>query len=185
MDIELERIKSTYFQEEQQKYYMSDSYTLSLLESDSNFCCRIYAQHRPLEFTIEHVHIGSYFRVGDLTEQYRDSFSLWLKTMDKVKTLSISLLRFTVFLYSTSNLCTIRLLVQTMTKVGVVKEIDRWRLMVRLKFYDDDNLTTALYWYPVSTLDAIQHSHQPIRAFNAHLERILNFNQLTELCMFF
>jgi hypothetical protein len=70
-----------------------------------------------------------------------------------------------------------------MAKVGVVKEIDRWRLMVRMKFYDDENLTTAIYWYPVSTLDAIQNHKQPIASFNAHLEQILSFKQLTELCM--
>lgn len=150
--MEVESKNSIYSQEEQRQYYMSDSYTMNLLEYDNKFYCRIHAQHRPLEFTIEQVHIGSYFRVGEITESYRDSFPLWLKTMDR-----------------------------TISKVGVVKDIDHWRLMVRMKFYDDDNLTTAMYWYPVSTLDAIQNHKQPIVSFNGHLEEIPTLKQLTDL----
>jgi hypothetical protein len=82
--MEVESKTSIYSQQEQKEYYLSDTYTMSLLESDNKFYCRIHAQHRPPEFTIEQVHIGSYFRVGEMTEPYRNSFPLWLKTMDTV-----------------------------------------------------------------------------------------------------
>jgi hypothetical protein len=75
---------SIHSHQEQKDYYLNDSYTMNLLESDNKFYCRIHAQNRPAEFTIEQVHIGSYFRVGEMTEPYRNSLPLWLKTMDTV-----------------------------------------------------------------------------------------------------
>ncbi len=140
-----------------QHAWQSDAYSDEMVRVDRAHERMWSDKARPALVAIDEVHVGCYYKVAEVSEAYRESLPLWLKTMDR-----------------------------TMSKIGVARAVDKQRLLVRLKFYNEDDMTTSSYWYPVSILDPIHNwrqDNQPNPYSAQHIEAIDDVQLLEEIAI--
>ncbi len=140
-----------------QHCWQSDQYSEEMQRVDRRHERYWSDKTRPSVVTIDEVHLGCYYKVAEVSEAYREALPLWLKTMDR-----------------------------TMGKIGVARSVDKQRLLVRLKFYNEDDMTTSSYWYPVSILDPVHNwrqDNQPNPYSTLHIEAIDDVALLEEIAV--